>query len=437
MSILYALLISVGGTFIGILFSWIPALHIYNILALFVFIQAETSLIPSNLIPFFFAGCITGYAFAGTLPAIYFSTNDDTTLFYLLPAQKFLMYGKGHEAVLLSLTGSLGTSLLIFFSAFFLPYILPPLKDLLISHVPWILASIGAFMILSEWPRTTDRPKTKIGRLKEAWGSLFMGVIVFFLSGFLGYIVMRGGVLAPETSFQNLMPLFLGLFAIPWLILNIVSNPILPKQEIEDKIMTTYPKILRGIFAGSLGGGLAAFFPVITGGIGAFLAGHATAQRGDDVFIIGQGANRFLYYVGGFLLFFVPFLHIRRGGAAWMLNIFYSPTSFSEYFLMVGIILISSVLSFYLTLQISKTIAKNLTKIPYGTLSVIIIIFIVLLTFFIMGIKGIIVLTVATGIGLLPPLFGTRRLNCLGALILPLTIQMSSFSGSISKIIGF
>jgi TctA family transporter len=83
MNIFIPLFISLIGTLTGIIFSWIPALHIYNILALFVFVQVETTLLPHHLIPYFFAGCITGYAFAGTLPAIYFSTNDDTTLFYL------------------------------------------------------------------------------------------------------------------------------------------------------------------------------------------------------------------------------------------------------------------------------------------------------------------------------------------------------------------
>jgi len=437
MNIFVPLFISLIGTLTGVIFSWIPALHIYNILALFVFVQVETAILPNHLIPYFFAGCVTGYAFTGTLPAIYFSTNDDTTLFYLLPAQKFLMYGRGHEAVILSLFGSLGTAFLIFITAIIMPYFLPLLKDLLTPHVSWILASIGAFMLMSEWPRTTDRPKSPFGRLKEAWGSLFIGILVFFLSGFLGYIVMRGGVMDPKTSFQNLMPLFLGLFAIPWLIINMISNPVLPEQKIEDKVYTTYPRILRGIFAGTLGGGFAAFFPVITGGIGAFLAGHATAQRGDDIFIIGQGANRFLYYVGGFLLFFVPFLHLRRGGAAWMLNIFYSPSSYSEYFLMISIVLISAFLSFYLTLKISKVIAKNINKIPYKTLSFIIIVFIIILTFLITSYKGLTVLFVSTGIGLLPPLFGTRRLNCLGALIVPLTVEMSSFSGAVSKILGF
>jgi putative membrane protein len=437
MEFLYILGIALVGTLIGIIFSWIPALHIYNILALFIFIQTGTHILPPELIPYFFSGCIVGYAFAGVIPAIYFSTNDDTTLFYLLPAQKYLMYGRGHEAVLLSLTGSMFACFFILISAFFLPNFLPVLKVLLTPHIPWILASITAFMLLSEWPRTTDRAKTKIGRLKEAWGSLFMGILVFFLSGMLGYIVMRGGVLDPESNFQSLMPVFLGLFAIPWLVMNIVSNPKIPEQNTDDIIKTNYPKIIRGSFAGILGGGLAAFFPVITGGIGAFLAGHATAQRGDDVFIIGQGANRFLYYVGGFLLFFVPFLHIRRGGAAWMLNIMYSPRSYSEYFLMVGIILLSSILSFFITLYISKIIAKNINKISYNLLSFLIIVLIFTLTLFITGIRGVMVLIVASGIGLLPPLFGTRRLNCLGALLFPLTIQMSGFSESFSKLVGF
>ncbi|MEN3045652.1 MAG: tripartite tricarboxylate transporter permease [Candidatus Hydrothermales bacterium] len=437
MNILLCLLVSLIGTIVGILFSWIPALHIYNILALVILIESEFYILPLNLLPYFFIGAIVGYAFTGIIPAVYFSTNDDSTLFYLLPAQKFLLYGRAHEAVLLSTIGSIGAAFIVLISTAFLPFILPPLRDLLTPHMAWIIASIGAFMILSEWPRTTDRPKTPLGRLKEAWGSLIIGILVFVLSGILGYIVLRGGLMSPETSFQNLMPLFLGLFAVPWLTMNIVSRPIIPIQDTENKVITNYPRILRGIFAGSLGGGIAAFFPVITGGIGAFLAGHATAQRGDDIFLIGQGANRFLYYVGGFLLFFVPYLHIKRGGAAWMLNIIYTPQTFSEYFLIIGNLLISSFIAFYFTIKISIIIAKNIHRIPYKNLSIIILIFVIILTFLMTGFEGLLILFVSSAVGLLPPLFGTRRLNCLGALILPLTIQMSSFAESFAKLMGF
>ena len=106
-----------------------------------------------------------------------------------------------------------------------------------------------------------------------------------------------------------------------------------------DKVVNT--DIL--VVGGGMGGLFAAFFPVVTGGIGGFLAGHATAQRDDRLFIISQGASKVVYYVGGFLLFFVPGLHLTRGGMAWMLSTLYSAHTPASYFLATaGVVLAGS-----------------------------------------------------------------------------------------------
>ena len=43
---------------------------------------------------------------------------------------------------------------------------------------------------------------------------------------------------------------------------------------------------------------------------------------------------------------------------------------------------------------------------------------------------------VATGIGLIPVLFGSRRLNCLGILLLPIACNMSGFGPKIAAFLG-
>jgi putative membrane protein len=52
------------------------------------------------------------------------------------------------------------------------------------------------------------------------------------------------------------------------------------------------------------------------------------------------------------------------------------------------------------------------------------------------GLPGLFIMAVATGIGLLPVLFGSRRLNCLGILLLPLACNMSGFGPRIAAWLG-
>ena len=52
------------------------------------------------------------------------------------------------------------------------------------------------------------------------------------------------------------------------------------------------------------------------------------------------------------------------------------------------------------------------------------------------GMAGLGILLVATGIGLIPPLFGARRLNALGVVLLPMACAMSGFMPAVSRFLG-
>ena len=90
------------------------------------------------------------------------------------------------------------------------------------------------------------------------------------------------------------------------------------------------------------------------------------------------------------------------------------------YFLIA--LIFGGTLSYFLTLKIGKFFAKHFTKIPYLLLIKLTICMIIILVFLFTGLIGLIVLIVATFIGLLPIQWGVRRSHCMGVLLIPIIL---------------
>ncbi len=157
-----------------------------------------------------------------------------------------------------------------------------------------------------------------------------------------------------SVAFVNLLPAFIGLFAVPMVLTNLIMGTRVPPQHISTSIDLSPSLLLRGTFAGSLGGLFAAFFPVVTGGIGAFLAGHATAQRDERTFIVSQGVSKVVYDAGGFLLFFLPGLSLARGGLAAMVSTIYTPGTPEMYLVAVASLAVAGAVSFGLLIPYAR-----------------------------------------------------------------------------------
>jgi len=170
--------------------------------------------------------------------------------------------------------------------------VLGPLREIVAPHFHWILAAITVYMLMAEWPKGGDRGATTLARVLDAWKGLGAGLLTFLLSGILGFVLLYKSPVPTDVSFQNLLPAFVGLFALPWVLENLFSGAPIPQQHLADSIDAPPGAIAWGIGAGTLGGLIAALFPVITGGLGGYLAGHATAQRDDRVFIISRRDHR-------------------------------------------------------------------------------------------------------------------------------------------------
>ena len=73
----------------------------------------------------------------------------------------------------------------------------------------------------------------------------------------------------------------------------------------------------------------------------------------------------------------------------------------------------------YLTLKLGKYFANKIQKLNYRKLSITIIIFISILVTIFSGLIGLLVLAVSTGIGLLAPKVGCKRIHAMGCLVFP------------------
>ncbi len=437
MTFFIALLYAVGGALVAAVLSLVPALHIYNVAGFIILATAALGeVMPPEHLAMFFIGLITSYAILNTIPSIFLSAPDDSTIFVVLPGQKYLLQRRGYEAVVLTGLGGLGGIAVLALLTPVASSLLPALRAILQPHMHWILWTIIAYMLISEWPKGSDRAPAGLRRWWDGWKSLTAGLLTFFLSGLLGFILLYRSLVPVTVAYQNLLPAFVGLFAVPWILQNILSRVALPEQHIAATVDITPWLVLRGVFAGALGGLFAAFFPVVTGGIGGFIAGHATAQRDDRLFIVSQGASKVVYYVGGFLFFFVPGLHLTRGGMAWMLSSIWSSYTPQTYYTAVAAVLLTGLLAFFLLLLLTRLTIALVARVHYRWVSLATLVVLLLIVWGMTGWGGLLICAVATGIGLIPVLWGSRRMNCMGVLLLPIALNMVGWGAPLAAFLG-
>jgi putative membrane protein len=394
------------------------------------------AVLPPRGLAFLMLGMVVGYGVANTIPSLFLSAPDESAVWIVLPGQRYVMRGRAHEAAVLTGLGSLGGLYVLLALAPWASRLLVPVRRMIEPHLHWIVGIIIAYILLSEWPRGEGRGSTLLARLWDGWRSLIAGLATFTLSGLLGLILAYRSLVPLPVSFQGLMPAFVGLFAVPWALSNIVSRARIPRQHICTSVDVTPGAVVHGVGAGVLGGLFSAFFPMVTGGIGGLIAGHATAQRDDRVFLISQGACKTVYYVGALLLFFVPTLHLTRGGMASMLAPLYAAHTPREYLLAVATMAVCGALAFALLLGFSRAatglVSRASARWLAGGTSVILVLVVVGLT----GWRGLLIAATATGIGLIPVLFGARRINCMGVLLLPALVNMAGLGPMIAGWLG-
>ncbi len=431
--ILFAML----GTLISVGLSFIPSLHAYNVVGFAVvaylpFMDTVDPMIPIMIM----IGITVGYATLSTISFNYLTIADDSIIFYVLPTSKYLMQGRGHEATVLSGMGALvGMAYVVLVIPLCAP-IFVVLRNVLSPFMFLIIGFVVSFYIMSEWPKDFGVGKTPAQRLWDGWSTLIPGLFTFFMSSIFGMIIFYKTFVPMHAAFQSIMPAIVGLFAVPSLVINLISNMKIPKQHIPKTVDASWEQILRGSGAGLLGGAFASFIPAVTAGPASLMAGHFTAQRSDRMFIISGGACRFVYYVGAVALFFLPGLNKSKGGLAIMINLFFVPETTEQFYLTIAAIALTGFVSFFLLLLVSRGAIRLLEAVNYKYVSLTALVLIIVIVAAMTSWQGMLILIAGGLIGMVPAVFHARRGNCLAVILTPIMLNMAGVGPTVAGWMG-
>ncbi|MDD1746608.1 MAG: tripartite tricarboxylate transporter permease [Methanomassiliicoccales archaeon] len=262
--------------------------------------------------------------------------------------------------------------------------------------------------------------------------SKLMALAVLALSGLLGFVVMNSYPPLAGT-FQGwgqslLFPLLSGLFAFPALLSAASSAPIPPQAAAGDQRPPFLPA-LTGTFAGFLSG----WMPGVTSTIGTVIGSCFVPRPKDEE----QGTKEYILMLSAVgtssVVFSLLALCIEGSGRSGAMLALKSavgqegmgslssfPGAWSSSLLVA--VLVASAIGYHATLWAGGLFSKKAAGRDMGRLNLIVILVLTALILAFNGLPGLLVVGVATLVGLLPPSLGVRRVHLTGCLLLPLLL---------------
>jgi len=384
------------GVTAGTLTGLAPGIHINLVsVVLLASLDKFQSIQLISLASFIVAMSIT-HTFIDFVPSIFLGAPEEDSFLSLLPGHQLLMEGKGYEAFILTLYGSIfAIPVILIFTPIFI-YLLPLLYSLIKTILPFLLIFLSFYIIFRE-------------------DNVLIGLSVFLLSGFLGLLAFNTPVKEP------LLPLLSGLFGLSGLLISI-KNKVSPKKQIIlplSRIKLPKRELLKSGIAALIFAPLCSFLP----GIG---SSHA-ATLGSELF--EQSRKSFLFLVGAVntIIMGLSYMTVytigksRTGTAAAAKDILQNITS-ADIMIILAVIVVSGIISFFVSIFVSRSFARFLNRINYKYLTIVIILILVIVNIIFTNWLGLIVLITAACLGVFTILSNSRRINLMAALILPAII---------------
>jgi putative membrane protein len=386
--ILFSILIGVfAGTFTGLM----PGIHINLVGTILVGLSATIfSKIDSVYLVVFIASMAIAHTFIDFIPSIFLGCPDTDTQLSVLPGHELLKEGKGYEAVMLTAKGGIWAIFIFVLLCFPLSFFISKVYTAIHSVMLWILLATSFFLIF------TERKK-------------FTALFVFIISGLLGLCSLNVGVKEP------LLPLLTGLFGSSMLIISIKNKIQIPSQEITEPDIKIKRPILGAIAASPLCG----FLPGLGSGQAAVL-GNTISKTDKKGFLVLIGATNVLVMGLSFASLYA--ISKTRTGAAAAIQQIIGVLSWNILVVILGAVLLSGIISFFLTKSLTKFFSQRINKINYSALSIITIIILVILVLVFSGFWGLIVLVVSTLIGIYCNTLKVKKTHMMGCLLIPTII---------------
>ncbi len=379
------------GTFTGLT----PGIHI-NLVA------ATTLALSPKLLEYFPAIYISTvlismaitHTFLDVLPTTFLGVADADNALTLLPSQRLLLEGRATESIKLALIGSFLGLVTIIIATPFLLNTISSTYELIKDYIPHILVGITILII----------KKSK---------DIKVAITIFMLSGTLGIVTF-----SLKTLNQPLLPLLSGLFGISSLILGIKNKLVIPEQLKNIKVKVKNLKLFKNLFSSGLASLLTSFLPGLTSSHTTTVASAITEIEDEkDYIIINNSISTISMFLSIIALYAIE--KARNGVIVSLSNILPSIGKIHlVYFSAVS--LITAAIAIILTLKLEKIFSSFMPKINYKILALSIVSFILLLTLFISGPLGLLVIFTSTVVGIAALLTNIERIHMMGTLILPI-----------------
>lgn len=388
------------GILAGTITGLFPGIHINLVGAILIYfsITLLEVTIPTILIIFIVAMAIT-HTFIDFIPSIFLGAPDEDTVLSILPGHELLKQGRAYEAIILTTYGSLFAILVVILISPIFILFLSQFENIIRTIIPYILIISTIFLISRENYKLT-------------------ALIIFLLSGFLGFITLNSDLIK-----QPFLPMLSGLFGASALIISIINKTTIPKQTIK-KIKLNKKHFTKPILVSAISAPFCCLIPALGSGQAAVIgASLIKSTRRNFLVLIGAintiiiGLSFIIYYIIG---------KTRTGIAATLEKITKSSTlnlTFNHILIILVTIILVGIICFYYTIFLSKIFSKNIHKINYTKLSILIIIIISSIVLIFSQIYGFFIFLIATIIGLFGILSRARRINLMGCLVIPIVIN--------------
>jgi putative membrane protein len=377
----------IAGTFTGLT----PGIHINLVGAVLVSLSATifSGIIPLYLIVFIVSMAIS-HTFIDFIPSIFLGCPDTETQLSVLPGHELLKEGKGYEAIMLAAYGGLIAVIIFIFISFPSSFIISKLYDSIHSVMFWILLGASSILIFTEEKRTT-------------------AFFVFVVSGLLGLCALNLNIEEP------LLPLLTGLFGSSLLVVSIKNKIEIPKQEIKFEKYKSFKPFIGALLASPLCG----FLPGLGSGQAAIL-GNTISKTDKKGFLVLIGATNVLVMGLSFVSLYA--ISKTRTGAAVAIQEITGNLSWEFLLLILFIVLLSGIISFFLTKNLTKFLSSKINKINYSVLSTITLTFLVIIVFVFSDFSGLLVLIASTLVGIYCNSLGVKKTHMMGCLLIPTMI---------------
>lgn len=375
------------GSLLGIVTGLTPGLHINLVSTLFIFLFSADNIV-------FWTCLITAMAvshnFFEFLPAMLLNVPQEGSLLSLNKSSDFVKNGRIIEAIKLTSIGALGSIFACLIAFQFLSSTLIFLQENFKQYIKLILLFIASNMIIR------DKPKASL--------------LVFVLSGVLGFVVLNSEVLN-----QPLLSLLTGLFGISSIISNLKKDVEFPKQMKSVFVDVGKKDILKGLFSGVLASIIVGFVPGLGPSQASVIATSISKSNNPRKYLIALGSvNTADIFMSVLALNLIG--KPRLGAFAILQNFLVNV----DIFVMITACLFAGIFAYLTIGKISVRYVSLIEKVNYKKLNITLLVFLCIFVFVFNGWLGLLVALVAALIGLITEEGDISKSHMMGVLIIPI-----------------